>query len=267
MKTATFHQTFNVFLQFLYRDALIHWKRIDTYVINNCLIWPVLQAICFAYLQPNVYFTENQIAMGVLIYTGELLIIMMVLSYTMNIALLFDIETTRFIDYQVTMLNPRLVLLEQILFTSLFVFVLLLPFFPITIFLLGPYFDSSHISWPALLLMLYLGSLCCSAYHMFVACTLKSSRQITRLWARYNLPLLLFGGLNIPWFTIKQYSPILGNVIGLNPLIYITDGLRQAVIGGPQFASLGTCVIALLLFSTAFTCGAWHFFKKRVDHI
>ena len=116
-------------------------------------------------------------------------------------------------------------------------------------------------------IILYLGSLVCCAYHLFIACTLKSSREIARLWSRYNLPMMFFGGLTIPRAVLMQYSPVMGNLSLANPLMHITEGLRQTIIGGPQFLSFGTCVITLLGFAALFTIGAWYFFKKKVDHI
>lgn len=256
-----------IFWQFLKRDYFVYRQRLATYFINYCLIYPVLFGFGIGYVQTHAYFGAGQAKLGTVVFIGHILIIVVVLANTLNIGLLFDLEQDRFIDYQITLLNPRLVLLERIFFTSLFVFALAIPFFPVAKLVLGNAFDTSNTCWPALFFILYLSSLCCSAYTQLCACVIESSRSLRSFWMRVNFGLITFGGIFIPYYICKQFSSVLAYFTLLDPLLYITEGLRRAILQDPVFLPIWLCALALLVFSALFTVASWHFFKKRIDHI
>jgi len=260
------HKNIPIFFQFLARDFYTYKSRAFTYIINYCLIYPALFAISIGYIQSNVLFGANTTQSSTL-FIGHILTIMLVVANILNIGLLFDLENNRFIDYQIMLLPPRLVLFERIIFASLFTFLITLPFFPVAKLILGDSFTTNNASWLMTYLILYVGSLCCAAYTLFVVCTIKSSRTLRSFWMRINFSLITFGGLFIPWMVTKKFSSILGYLILLNPLLYITEGLRSAILNDPQYIQAPICIAALLVFSIFFTLLAWHYFKKRVDHI
>jgi ABC-2 type transport system permease protein len=234
------------------------------FLVNCGIIFPILYAFVFGYLQSHIYFGTSANNIN---FLGNILLIMLQLSFNANIGLLFDLEGDRFIDYQISILSPRLVLIERALFDSLFTFIVVLPFYPISKLILGNYFQTAHISIPATVLMLFLGSILTCTYHLFLSCTIPNTRLISRIWARGNLPLMTFGGFWLPWYIMNEYSATLGTVTLFNPFLYITEGLRQAINPNPLYFSLGLCCIVLLGFSALFMLGALYFFKRKVDHI
>ena len=261
------NQSLIIFLQFLKRDFYVHLQDARTYIINFILIQPVIWAFCFAYLERHVTFTAQYPLASTLIFSGSILIALLIITYKTTISLLYDFETERFIDYQISILHPRLVLLERILFTAFLSFLISVPFFPIGKLVAGTAFITTTTSWIKLYIIIALSALCCSAYNVLAICILKNTRSITNFWARINMPLMNLGGVWIPLSILKEYSIALGYVLLLNPFIYISEGVRSAVVGGPDFMPFWLCASMLLLFSALFTCAAWYFFKQRVDHI
>ncbi len=266
MKIIT-NQSFLVFLQFFKRDLYIHSKKIKDYIFNYALIYPLTYAFSFAYLQTNTYFGSGNETLGTILFSGNILLVIMLTTYKFTYDLLFDLEQNRYVDYQITVLNPRLVILKRILVASLLTFIMTAPFFPVAKIVLRNYLDTSNTSWLQLMLILYLGSLCCSAYHQCAILLLKKSNQITSLWARFNHILIMLGGFWAPLHTMNEYSSLLGTIMRFNPLLYVSEGLRQAIVGGNQFLSIAQCASMLILFSLGFTVLCWYIFKKRVDHI
>lgn len=260
-------RTARIFLMFMQRDAYIYWHRKKTYLINYSLIYPALYAFFFAYLQTNLYFGAGNEKLGSMIFVGNILLTMMTLTYKLTIGLLFDLEKNRFIDYQTCILTPHLVLIQRIIFTSLFTFTLLLPFFPFAKLLLGEKLVTTNTNWLAMALILYTSTLFCSAYHMLISCALPNGTYLTQFWARLNQPLLTLGGFLVPLQVINTYSPTLGLLCRANPFIYVTEGLRQTIIGGQGFLPLATCIFFLFFFSVLCTLLALHAFKKRTDHV
>lgn len=260
-------QSIKIFSQFFLRDVYVYCRQSWTYIINYCLLYPVMHSFILGYVFPSLYFGSNAALAATTMFSGTIVVNLVVLANIVNIGLLFDLENTRYIDYQITLLSPRLVIVQRILFTSLFTFIILLPFFPISKLLLGSWFVTTKTSWPALIAMLYLSALCCSAYTQFYACIVPSSRRLRSFWMRINFALITFAGFFIPWHVMKQFSSVLGYVLLLNPLLYITEGLRQAILGSPEYISLWICCSMLLLWTCLLTVACWYFFKKRVDHI
>lgn len=260
-----FLQTSHIFLQFLYRDFYVQKEKLLNHVINYSIIYPILYIFCFAYLQTEIYF-HGQTQLGAIVFSGTCLVPLLVMTSTLCFDLLFDLEKNHHTDFQITVLDPRLLLIEQILFSSIFTFFIMVPYFPLARIFASSCIDLSNITWGSLFLILYLGSLCFSAYHKLAA-TIITVKKISMFWSRVNYILLVLGGFWIPLSTFKEFSPTLAFLIKLNPIVYFTEGLRQSIVGGSQFLPLIQCASALFILSILFTLLSFHFFKRRVDHI
>lgn len=258
---------FFIFLQFLRRDFYTRFKQFKNYLINYSIIYPILHAGTLGYLASYTLFDHPSAQLATILFAGSSLFVLLDITFEATFGLLFDLETDRFIDYQLSLLNPRLVILEHIVFATLFAFVLLAPFFGITTILLHNFFDFSNASWLQVYIILLLSCFVCSSYQQLGALMIKNSHRIVQYWVRVNIPLTLLGGLWTPYGVIKQYSPTLGYVMLVNPLTYITEGLRQALVGGPMFMPFWFCSCMLIILSIICIVATFWFFKKRVDHI
>lgn len=261
------NQSLAVFWQFLKRDFYTCRPQLITEFINCTLVFPLLYILVFGYLQGSIVFSAESGEKSTLFVIGSILLILVILSSRQAIPLMFDMEGNRFIAYQMSVLNPPLVIIEYIVFSTLRNFILIIPFVPIAKLILGTSFHTQNSSYLQLFILLFLSCLLTSAYHFFVVCSVKNSRLIGRIWARYNDPLFMFGGLWVPWYVMNNFSPLLGYITYANPFIYVTEGLRYAILQKNEFFHFSTCVMALLLFSFLFTCGCIRLLKKHMDHI
>jgi hypothetical protein len=265
MTTQQFMRNTQIFIQFLRRDFYVQKQQLINLFINYSLIYPGLYIFCFAYLQTQIYF-QGQTQIGATVFAGTCLVPLLVMTSHLSFDLLFDLEKNHHTDYQITALNPRLLLVEQILFSSFFTFLIMLPFFPLARIFADSFIDLSNIQWASLLCILYLGSLCFSAYHKLAA-TIITVKKISMFWTRVNYILLQLGGFWVPLNIISTFSPTLGFLVRLNPVLYLTEGLRQSIVGGSKFLPWAQCASALAMLSIIFTLLSFHFFKKRVDHL
>lgn len=255
---------FKIFCAFLWRDFYVYGKRASQYLVNYGIIGPVLYVITFAYLQPHVFF-ESKTSVGLSTFIGNVSQILLSLTYTVISTVLFDLKKHKFTQYQLSLLPVRLFVLKEIMFASIWGTFIALPFFPIARLLLSSSFPVEQVSWPLVVLLLFLAALCCSSYLFLATSLLKSTDQTRQLWMRVNIPMIILGGFWVPWHIMNKFSPLLGKAVLFNPLIYVTEGLRQAIIGGPLFMDISTCIVALLGFSLAFTYVSFYVFKKKVD--
>jgi ABC-type multidrug transport system permease subunit len=254
-------------LQFLRRDFYASSTLFGRYLINFSFVRPLLIAISFVYIQGHVILqTKSPDTMTLLVVGNSVIII---LSLACNIAMkhLFDRERKRVIDYQLSVLSPHFIILERVIFVTLYTFILLLPFFPMMKLFMGANFETTNTSWLATFVILFLGALCCSAYLVLALSVVRSSRYVSSLWMRVNIPLLWLGGLWAPLSVIKKDIPLLGFAAYCNPLTYVSEGLRSAILDSKEFIPVSLCALALILFSVLFVVITFPIFKKRTDHI
>lgn len=252
---------------FLKRDLYIHWEHRYHYFLDNVIIVPIVYTLIFGYLQPYILFGPGQFRLGTSLFVGSTSVDIFWTAFGFTLPFLFDMEHNRFIDYQLSLLHPALVILERIISGSLLTFILMAPYFIMCKLILGSYFDTSTANWFAVYLMLYVSSLFCTAYNMLTMCLIKGSDQLGDLWMRFHNPLILLGGFWIPLSAMNEYSTVLGTISLFNPMVYITEGLRRAFMGDTEFVAVGHCVVILLAFTAVCYVLMCLVFKRKNDHI
>lgn len=258
----------SIFFAFMRRDLMVHGKDLVAHAINYLIISPLLFGFCFAFIQKNIYFgtSVDAATKGTIMFIGSMIIPLLVITYKLLAELLFDLEGNRFIDYQMTILHPRLVLLQRIIFASLYTILLTAPFLPITRMIVGDNLNLAAIDWLKFMSIIVASVFCCASYNITVITVLKIE-HLKSFWIRVNWPLMNLGGFWVPLAIIKEFSPTLGMFALLNPLTYIMEGLRCAVMGSGEFLPFNICLVALIIFALFFGGLACFLFKKRVDHI
>ncbi len=255
------------FIYFFWRDLYVYRANFRRSLINYGIIYPLLYALAFGLFLPSVIPSLNNALGRTLLLAGSFLWLVYPIGFNLNIGLLYDFEADKFINYQLTLLSPRLLLLEKILSSSLIGFLYTLPMLPLSKLLLGSLLDTTQTSWLKIMSILYLSSLLSCVITIFNCSFLKDSRFFRSFLVRFYGPLIQFGGLFMPYKTMAAFSPFLALALYINPFIYITEGLRGALLGDSAFMPFIWCVIALFLFSGLFTLLAFYFFKKKTDHI
>lgn len=256
-----------VFAQFFYRDWYVYSRQLGQFLGNYSIIYPLTFAFSFGYLEAHILFPSQSTYIGTSIFAGNLLLMILLFTYKLTIPLLYDLEGDRYINYQMTLLSPKIILVEKIIFSSFFSFISLCPLFPITKLFLGDHLYTLNTSWGYLFLVLYFACFFLSTYSIFIACYIKNINSISRMWKRINLPLLFFGGFLIPWYVMNEYSPIIGTISLFNPFLYVTEGMRQAILNNENFFSISISVSGIIGASLLFILAAFYYFKKRVDYV
>lgn len=256
-----------VCFQMIRRDIYVFKKRLYHYGINYLLILPVLTIIAFGYIQPGAYFGPGNSKMSAILLVGTFTSSMINICSTLLTPFLYDLEAERFIDYQLLLLPPHLLLLEIMLFPAIISCLVLLPFFPLAYAILPTYFSNLNINWVGLCLLILTATLCSASYIMLAFCIIKNTFSLRFFWLRFNWPLLILGGFWIPWHVLKDFSVPLAYIALANPFTYMTEGLRSTLIGAGPFIPYWICVIVLLSFFCIFSLVTCYFFKKKLDHV
>ena len=87
---------------------------------------------------------------------------------------------------------------------------------------------------------------------IFISSIIKKSRNLSNLFCRIQFPLWFMGGFQFSWITLYNANKILGIVDLLNPILYINEGFKDAILGIRGITSFHFLVIIIFFFSLLF---------------
>jgi len=263
----TYQSSFRVMIQFMHRDLKVYGKKFKDQFINTLFLYPIFFAIS-GLVQANIFFRGDAVMFGATnFFACSPTLPLLVITYHLVFELFYDLEGNRFINYQVMMLDPHLVLLEKLIMTTLISFLSIVPFYPMAYFLVSKsYVDISLSQWIGAYLVLFSASFCLCAYNLCASVVLRKD-TLNIFWNRINHCLVVFGGFWIPSSLLIEYWAPLKYLLYLNPLHFLSEGLRNAIIGKNHFMPYQESILGLFLLGIVFTLYALHRFKKRIDHV
>ncbi len=259
------NKTLRIFGQFYLKDWFVHLKKIKDYISSYCFFLPLTYSIGFGYIMPNSTF-HNLGFPPSFVLIGSLTILFITNTVPINLDFLMDIQSDRYIEYQMSLLRPRWLLLERILFSTSLMSCIMFTFFIMCKLFLGSWLSIENLSLTKLLTTIVLGSLWGSSYIVMSYSIMGNTTYISSWYRRCNFPMIVLGGLWMNWATMYKFSPLLGYISLCNPLIYISEGLRCAVFGQAGFIPFWICSLALLAISILFYFITLIAFKRLVDH-
>lgn len=143
-----------------------------------------------------------------------------------------ELEVTNELEDRISALPVTLVAIEKIAYGALQAFMAALIVFPIAAFVPAtPVYLKAD--WPVLLTIVPLACIAASAMGLTVG-TLFHPRSLAYLSSAITLPLAFLGCIFYTWNSLDP-APWLKTLVLINPLVYMSEGLRAAlVIGVPH---------------------------------
>lgn len=252
--------------QFTLRDLKAYWPRFKRYFVNYVIFYPMPFAICYGYFLPKIG-NVNLINTPGTSYVGSILFLMLTIAFVINLDFMLDLELDQLIDFQILRLKRIFLLFQKAFFYSSVIFIFALPFFAVSKFWVGDQLDFSNGSYVATFLMTLMASIFIATYNLFITCILKNSLQSRMFWRRCNFPLVTIGGFLAPYKVMASYSSFLAVVTLFNPLLYISEGFRSAVLGTDKFIHWSICSTMLVLFTIFFMALSNFFLKRKLKTI
>lgn len=252
---------------FIRRDWLVYRPRAKTLFINYGIISPIIYTYAYGYIIPRVAISNVTDQNATVFFAGTILSVMFPLVFTWHKDLLQDLEHTKFISYQILVFSPRWVMLQRILFGSWVALIHVAPFFIVAGLLLGKKLVITHLSIWKFVACLYAGTLVCSAFVMFLICYVQDFRSVRNFWLRVNHPMLQMGGMFVPWYVMNESSRLIGLLTLANPMLYITEGLKQSMVGDPRFFAYSYSMSGLIVFMILFYYIALYRLRIKLDYV
>jgi len=250
------------FLQLLAVDLYVGKKLVLDKLINVC-IWVAMQVLVSAYLLPFFGLAESY---GIFLLAGCCASAGLFEIFPGIVRLVDDITGNQLICHQLLFPLPSwLVILRIVIYNATQVFMLGMCIVPFGKLLLWDRFDLRQMSLYKFVIIFALASMFYGAYMVLVAALLGQMRKIGNIWARFVNPLWFLGCYQFSWISLYDISPTLAYLNFLNPMTYIMEGTRAAVLGQEGYLNFWFCLCMLVLLCIFTTMLGIQKLTKRLD--
>ncbi len=253
-----------VFVQLLLTDLTILKQVIWDKLINLC-IWVSSIALVFTYLMPLLGLggTFSSFMLAGLCASAGLFDV-----FPSAVNFVSDLEGDQIISFYCTLPIPTwLVLMRSIIYYSINSAILMACVLPIGKILMWYHFDMSTIQFGKFAIMFVLTSLFYGAFTLMVASRVRKMEKIGNIWMRMVYPLWYVGCFQFSWYVLYNAFPSFAYFDLLNPLTYIMEGNRAAILGDDGYLPFCISVSVLLLFVALFMWQGIRSIKRRLDFV
>ena len=249
-----------IFGALLLRDITVARRELAYFLVRTTL-QPLMFVIIFGFLMPR---------MGILgrAYTATMLPGVLALSLTLSavqsvsLPMVQEFGWTKEIEDRLLAPVPiEWVAIEKIVAGMLQGVVASLFVLPIARIIMGPIPGLSFAHLGLLLLMTLLGGLAFSAIGLFLG-TAIAPQQIGLMFSVILAPMIMFGCTYYPWRGLDAVPVVKWGVL-VNPLVYVSEGLRAALTPSLPHMNVFAIALALLLVIAIFTFLGLRAFEKR----
>jgi ABC-2 type transport system permease protein len=242
----TFAQNASIFYALIARDIKTFKKVLPTLFING-IITVSIAVIVWGKLLPLIGMSPSLIAP---IFIGHsLLSLCASVGYSHALRMVYDLKNDRFIDYLMTLpLSHTWLFFYFVASASLETFVVTLPLISVGIIFLGNSFCPVNGSFSAFCCFYITTLIFWSLFFMSAVYSHSYNWFRNNIWARRIMPLFACSSAFYPWADVERVSPIISRLMLINPITYVSEGLRSSLLGGHNYIPWQQCLIALLFF-------------------
>jgi ABC-2 type transport system permease protein len=249
-----------VFGALLLRDAVVAKREIVGILIRT-LMQPVLFVTVFGLLLPRMGMIPRDYNTTMLPGIAALCLTMAAI-WSVTMPLIADFGMTKEIEDRLLAPVPvELIAIQKVVSGMIqgamaVVFVL-----PAARLLMGPVTGLTLRNLPLLFVMVILGGAVFSAFGLFLG-TAMQPQHISLMMQVIFAPMIMFGCTYYPWRGLDRF-PFLKYAVLLNPLVYISEGMRAALTPGVVHMPIGAVLGALIAMTAVLTWVGLRGFRKR----
>ncbi len=228
-------------------------------------IWVVLTIVVMGYIMPFFGLSADYgpFQLGGIIAAAGLFEL-----YSSVVDLVADFEGDRIINYSLTLPIPSwLAIVSKATYYFIVYFILALLMFPIGKLCLWKQLDLSTVSYVKLLITLMFQSIFYACFVLFAASIIANMTKLGSVWARFIFPMWWMGGFQFSWMALYHELPKIAIFNLINPMIYITEGARVAILGQAGYINFWLCLLATAFFSVLCFALGLHNLKRRLDFV
>ena len=234
-----------VFGALLYRDVRFIISQLPSRLLDGVFIVAV-QTLAIGSFLPLL---GMPVELSGPLYIGTMTQIIFSTAFTFAFRIAFDLKTDRFIEYELTLPLPKFLVIAKIIVSFMIQLALVgLPLIFLGTVFLGKIFSLHNASWALSIITYFLTLLFYSLLFVYLAFNYSYPWFTDNAWTRRLTPLFLTGCAYFTWYKLYAFNHFLAYFLLINPLTYVHEGLRAALLGQENFLSAWLCVPALICF-------------------
>jgi ABC-2 type transport system permease protein len=253
-----------VFGALLYRDVRFVLSQLPSRLLDGFFVVAV-QTLAIGSFLPLLGMSPSLTGP---LYIGTMTQIMFSTAFTFAFRFAFDLKTDRFIEYELTLPLPKLWVVGKIIVSFMIQLALIgLPLIFLGTIFLNKVFSLHNAHWGLSITMYFLTLLFYSLLFIYMAFNYSYAWFTDNAWARRLTPLFLTGSAYFTWYKLFAFNKFLAYFLLINPLTYVHEGLRAALLGQENFLPIWICIPALMLFCGAMMMLLNRAVNKRLDPV
>lgn len=236
---------------------------IDKYI--DLFIWVIAMAAVSIYLLPSF---------GIAATYGSFIIASMAASaglfeqYTSTINLVGDFEGDNITSFYLTLPVPSwMVFLSYGFFYACNTIILTVFVLPLAKLAFWNHFQTSQFNFIHYVIVLFATSIFYASFTLWMTSLVPNLQRIGSAWMRFIFPLWTFGAFQYSYAMLHNVNQWFGYLSLLNPMTYVMEGTRAAVLGQAGSLNIWLCVVCTLFFSLLFAMHAVYRIKRRLDFV
>jgi ABC-2 type transport system permease protein len=231
------------------------------YFLLRTTLQPLMFVAVFGYLLPRMGFMGRG-------YTTALLPGVLAISLTFSsiqsvaLPMVQEFGWTKEIEDRLLAPVPiRLVAAEKIVSGVLQGIVSALFVLPVARIIMGPIPNLTFAHFGDVLLITILGAAAFSSLGLFLGTAIQPA-QIGLMFGVILAPMIFFGCAYYPWQGLSAV-PVMKYAVLINPLVYVSEGMRAALTPGSPHMPMGVALVALIVITSLFWMLGMRSFLKR----
>ena len=259
--------THEVLAALLLRDVRVARRELPWFLVRVAL-QPVMLTIVFGYLLPKMGFVGRGTGPVSADYKTALLPGILALSITLSsiqsvtLPLVQDFGWTREIeDRLLAPVDTWLVAIEKIIMGVMQGVAAALFVLPAIWLIMGDVQGVTLANIGPALLVIILGAAAFSSLGLWLG-TAISATQVGLMFSVIIAPMIMFGCTYYPWRGL-DVVPAIKYAVLLNPLVYVSEGMRAVLTPTVPHMPLAAALLALVLYITVFLVAGLRTFHRR----
>lgn len=250
--------------ELIYSDLKV-FKQTVLGKLIDLTIWVTLTLFVTGYIMPYFGLSNN---FGTFQVGGVLAAAGLFELYTSVIDLVDDFEGNKIINYSLTLPIPSwLAILSKTIYFFIISLFLTLCMIPVAKICLWNQLDLTQINYFKLLMALISANIFYGSFTIWASSITKNMQTLGSIWARFIFPMWFLGGFQFSWAALYKAIPVIAYINLINPMIYITESIRTAILGQNDYLNFWLCIGAILIFAITFFILGLQNLKKRLDFI
>ena len=228
-------------------------------------IWVILTIFVTGHVMPYFGLSAN---FGSFQFGGVIAAVGLFELYSSVVDFVSDLHGDRVIDYNLTLPIPSwLAILSKGIYYFIIYFILSIAVLPVGKIMLWNQFDLSLVHYFKLLLAVVFQNIFYASFTIWAGSIIEDMSKLGTIWSRFIFPMWFMGGFQFSWIALYSVTPKIAIINLLNPMIYVTESTRVALLGQTDYLNFWICLLMIMFFSVICFLAGLKNLKKRLDFI